>query len=300
MAYFNGRIIPEVEVTISPHDRGFILGDAAYEVSRTYQHKPFHLDWHLTRLYESLSYLRLDPLLPIKEMYDRTLDVLEENLIHVQPGDDVSLTHRVTRGRHMGPFKAEGFRFPTVLITCRLVNFAPFAPLYRHGVELQTPSLRVPTSGGIDPRVKTHSRLQFALGAIEVASSEKTVLPLFSDTVGHVTESSSSNVFFVHGQELFTPPDPAVLGGITRRIILDISARKGLSPSVRPVSIDELSSITEAFITATSFGILPVRQLNARPLSPVPGPVTERLTKSFSHLVGLDIVRQAEEHAREA
>jgi branched-chain amino acid aminotransferase len=180
------------------------------------------------------------------------------------------------------------------MITCRPVRFRPFARFYAEGVELQTPPISVPVQGGIDPRIKTHSRLLFALGAVAVAEPDRSVLPLFTDVEGHITETSSTNVFFVRGTQVLTPPDASVLGGITRRVVLDLAAAQGLQPSARHVRLNELDQFDEAFITATSFAILPVRRINAKHFAPIPGPVTTQLTAAFSSLVGLDIPQQAQ------
>ncbi len=292
-AYWNGKFVPDTEICISPSDRGFILGDAVYEVARTYRHVPFHPDWHLNRLYDSLHYIRLEPLIKKSEMRDLTEEVLRRNLVHVAPDDDVILTQRVTRGPHRGPFAVVPLGPPTVLITCRPLHFAPFARLYAEGVELETPPYKLPALGGIDPRVKTHSRLLSALGAVAVAVPGRPVLPLFTDVDDRVRESTSANVFFVKDSEVLTPPDEMVLGGITRRVVLDLARQLDLRVSARPIELQELGAVDEAFIAATSFAILPVRRINTFHLRSVPGPVTARLIAAFSELVGIDIVEQA-------
>src|SRR5574341_2610664 len=104
IAYWNGRYVPDSEIRISPWDRGFILADAAYEVTRTFRHVPFHLDWHLDRLYNSLAHLSLDPGLSRSEMEQVTLQVLERNRAQLGPNDDVAITHRVTPGEFAGHF----------------------------------------------------------------------------------------------------------------------------------------------------------------------------------------------------
>ena len=79
IAYWNGRFVPDGEITIAPTDRGFILGDAAFEAARTYRHRPFHLDWHFDRLFTSLEYLRLDPGLSRARFEELTQVVLDRN-----------------------------------------------------------------------------------------------------------------------------------------------------------------------------------------------------------------------------
>ncbi|MDQ7858920.1 MAG: aminotransferase class IV [Armatimonadota bacterium] len=298
VCYWNGWFVPEDEVRISPGDRGFVLGDAAYEVTRTYRHIPFHLDWHLDRLFATLGYLRLDPGLSRERLEALTLEVLERNRAHLGPDDDVTLTHRITRGPSGSPFGGPPPGPPTVLVTCRMVQFEAFARLYDEGIELQTPGVRLPAAGGPDPRAKTQSRLLFALGEVEVKRPDRVVLPLFLDTNGHVTETAYTNVFFVAGGQLVVPPDDVALEGITRRVVIALAAAQGLDVVRRPVTLADTEACEEAFVTSTSPGILPACRLNGRALAPVPGPFTHRLIAAFSAHVGMDVVGQGRAHAR--
>jgi branched-subunit amino acid aminotransferase/4-amino-4-deoxychorismate lyase len=106
-------------------------------------------------------------------------------------------------------------------------------------------------------------------------------------------------VFFVFGETLATANDEAVLGGITRKVVQRLAEGLGVEVQRRPIHQDELVEASEAFVTATSIGILPVRRLRGRDLR-LPGPVTQRLTAAFSQHVGLNIVEQARGHLREA
>ncbi len=297
IAYWNGRFLPGDEVRISPSDRGFVLGDAVYEITRTYRHVPFHLDWHLDRLFAGLRYIELDPLLTRSEVEALTLEVLERNRARLRPDDDVTLTQRITRGPNVPLYGGPPPGPPTVLITCRPINFLLFAHLYGEGVELVVPSVRLAAKGGIDPRVKMQSRLAMALASVQVGRPGGHVLPLMVDVDGCIAETSSTNVFVSIRQDLVTPPDEAALGGITRRVIIDLAAKAGLNVIRRPLHRSELIHASEALVTGTGTGPLPVRALDGRALSPVPGPITSLLTKAFSDYVGVDIVSQGRAHA---
>jgi branched-chain amino acid aminotransferase len=291
--YCNGQFLPADKVTISTADMGFTLGDAAFEATRTYAHVPFHLDWHLDRLYSTLAYLRIDPGMSQSEMNAVTLEVLARNLKNVPAERDVNLTHRITRGPSAGVFSGPPPGPPTVLITCRLTADPRFAHLYAKGGMLRIPTFKVPAAGGIDPRIKTQSRLLFSMGALEVGDPEGETLPLFTDTDGYFTESSGSNAFFVSKGVLITPPDEVALGGISRRVVLMVAPEKGVKVERRPVHVRELNTMEEVFVTSTGPGILPIRSVDGHTLSPVPGPVTRKLTEGFSAHAGVDIVERA-------
>jgi branched-chain amino acid aminotransferase len=297
ITYWNGRFHPDDEVRISPSDRGFVLGDAVYEITRTYRHVPFHLDWHLDRLFAGLAYVSLDPLLTRNEIERLTLETLGRNRGRLGPDDDVLLTHRITRGPNPPLFGGPPAGPPTVMIMCRPIAFRLFAHLYTEGVALAAPSVRLPARGGIDPRVKMQSRLAMALASVQVAQAKGHVLPLMTDTEGYVTETSNTNVFAAVGDKLVTPPDGSALEGITLRVIMHLAGREGLTIVRRPLHVAELTRASEVLVTGTGSGILPVRSVDGRRLSPLPGPITAKLTRAFSDYVGVDIVGQARARA---
>src|SRR3990172_9117363 len=88
VAYFNGRIVPESEVLIPFRDRGFIMGDAAFDTARTFRHRTFRLKEHVERLYRSLRYLAIDPGLAPAEMTRITEDVVARNLHLIDSAED--------------------------------------------------------------------------------------------------------------------------------------------------------------------------------------------------------------------
>src|ERR1700733_15435484 len=58
-ANLHGKIMPVEEVTISPLDRGFLFGDAVYEVLRVYHGKPWLEQEHFDRLARSLAEIHI-------------------------------------------------------------------------------------------------------------------------------------------------------------------------------------------------------------------------------------------------
>ena len=57
--YFNGKILPENKVQISPFDAGFLRAYGVFEVLRTYNLKPVELDKHLERLLINAKILKI-------------------------------------------------------------------------------------------------------------------------------------------------------------------------------------------------------------------------------------------------
>ena len=59
LANLNGKAMPLSEVRVSALDRGFLFGDAVYEVLRVYQGRPWLADEHFARLERSLAAVRI-------------------------------------------------------------------------------------------------------------------------------------------------------------------------------------------------------------------------------------------------
>src|SRR5947208_486334 len=59
IANINGETMPLSEAKISALDRGFLFGDAIYEVLRVYRGKPWPRDEHMARLVRSLEAIRI-------------------------------------------------------------------------------------------------------------------------------------------------------------------------------------------------------------------------------------------------
>jgi len=139
IVYLNGEYVEESQAKLSIFDRGFLFGDAAYDIGRTFDHKPYRWQEHIDRLFRSLKYVQIDPGLTPQEVYHITEEVLHRNLQILQPNDDFQIMWRVSRG--------EGMRWaeitrPTVLIHCQKIAFAAFARKYVDGSNLIIASTR--------------------------------------------------------------------------------------------------------------------------------------------------------------
>ena len=75
VAYFNGEIVPESQARVSIRDAGFLLGDAVFDTTRTFGGRIFKLEEHLDRLFNSLTYMRIDPGMSKEHMAGLTMEV---------------------------------------------------------------------------------------------------------------------------------------------------------------------------------------------------------------------------------
>ena len=128
VAYFNGRIVPEREVVLPFRDRGFKYGDAAFDMTRTFNGRPFKLKEHVDRLYRSLRYLRIDPGLAPAEMVAASEAVLERNRHFLTPETDYWVGQRVSRGVNAVGDEGWDYTGPTVITFLSGGNMNVYSP----------------------------------------------------------------------------------------------------------------------------------------------------------------------------
>jgi para-aminobenzoate synthetase / 4-amino-4-deoxychorismate lyase len=101
---------------------------------------------------------------------------------------------------------------------------------------------------------------------------------LIEDTDGHVLETDRASVFAVLNGAVCTPPaDGRLLPGVTRTAVLRLAAAAGLRPQTASFTRCDLTRASEAFVTNSVHGVLPVRSVDGVLLPAAPGPVTARL-----------------------
>jgi branched-chain amino acid aminotransferase len=97
------------------------------------------------------------------------------------------------------------------------------------------------------------------------------------DTQGFIAEGGTESLFLVRDGSLLTPSLGTVLHSITRKSLLEIAETMGIKTFVGRLGPELLDEADEIFFSGTSTKLLPVRQVEARILSGVPGPVTQSI-----------------------
>lgn len=297
VAYFNGRIIPEREVVLPFRDRGFKYGDAAFDMTRTFNGRPFKLKEHVERFYRSLRYLRIDPGLAPAEMVAISEEVLDRNRHFLTPDTDYWLGQRVSRGVDAVGDEGWDHTGPNVIVECIPLPLKARARLFRDGIDIVVPSTRRVPPDSLSPRAKTHNYLNLVIADLEAKAQDKEAWSVLLDTQGHLAEGIGSNIFVVRDGEVMTPHARWVLPGVSRQTIIDLCGEAGIACREADLDLYDAATADEFFMTSTSLCICPVRSIGGRALpTPLPGPVTRRLIAAYMESVGCDFVAQYLKH----
>lgn len=302
VVYFNGQFLPAAEARVSIYDSALVMGDMAYEVTRTCRGRPFRLRDHIERLFHTLRVLHIDPGLDGGQFEQVTLETLRRNAA-TEPDDmDWNIIHNVSRGpaaAFSDAFSPEERR-PTVLISCRplAVKLAALAPLYDRGVDLLVPEQRSLPGDLLDASLKTRSRLHYQLANLQAEARTPGAWAVLLDPDGYLTECTSGNLFLVRDGRLLTPAARNLLPGITRGVVFELAERLGISAGEADLTVADAQAADELFVTSTTIGILHARMWEGRPIgNGGAGPMTHRLRRELTHDVGLDFVEQARHYA---
>ena len=297
VVYLNGAMVPESRAVISVFDRSVQYGDAVYDAARTFAHRPFKMREHIDRLYRSCSYTRMPLRLGADEMEKQTREVLEHNLALLGPDDEAMIWWSVTRGVSSVSRLIGESTEATVIIYTFPVPFGAFAKWVTRGARVVTPATRRTPPQCLDPRAKVSNRMNHILADMEAKGADPEAYSLMLDISGNIAENSTGNFFFVRDGTICTSGAGNALEGVTRATIFELAHAAGIPVAAGDFPLFDVYLAEEAFLTATSYSILPVSCVNGKSLGPgAPGPITQRLIKGWSELVGIDIVGQALGH----
>ena len=277
--FLNGSFLPFDEAKISVMDRGFLFADGIYEVAAVLDGQLVDNEAHLARLDRSLGEIRIAN--PYSAAEWRRL---EEELVRRNNLTEGLVYMEVTRGAAERDF---GFpaadTAPTVVMFTQPKNIR-HSPTAEAGIAVITiPDLRWKRRD-----IKSVGLLGQVLA--KQAAVEAGVGDAWMVEDGFVTEASSSTAFIVtaDGRMITRPLSNAILPGITRVAVLKLAREAGLTVEERLFSVEEAHAATEAFNTSASSIVLPIVQIDGKPVGTgKPGPLAKRLRALYFELVDL-------------
>ncbi|MEO6022071.1 MAG: D-amino acid aminotransferase [Burkholderiales bacterium] len=271
ICFLNGEFLPLSQAKISVLDRGFIFGDAVYEVIPVYRRKPFRIANHLQRLQHSLSAIRINNPYHADAWSQLIVDLIARNAT-----DDQSLYIQVTRGAAKRDFGLPQGLTPTVFMTSNPLS-TPSQEQIQNGVRAVT----LTDIRWLRNNIKSTSLLAANMLrqlAMDAGGAECVLL-----RDGYLTEGSSSNIFVVKGETLLAPPkDHLILPGITYEVVLELAVEQSVTTKVREIHELEVKSADELLLTSSTREVLAITQLDGKAIGHgKPGPVFRRLHRAF-------------------
>jgi branched-chain amino acid aminotransferase len=296
LVYLNNQFVLASQARIAIFDAGIVMGATVTEQTRTFHKRPWRLDDHLRRLFRSLQSTRMDIGISKEQLAAISHELIDHNARPLEDTGELGLIHFVTAGEHpiySGMSARPARTTPTVCVHTYPLPFALWAKKMLTGAHLVTPTIRHVPPQCYDPQVKYRSRMHFYLADLEARQVDPEASALLLDLAGNVTETSTANSLIVERGQIVSPTTANILPGISRAMVIELAGKLGISFEERDLHVDDVMNADEAFLTSTTFCLMPVTKLNGAPIGTgKPGAMTKRLQQAWSAEVGLDIEAQ--------
>jgi branched-chain amino acid aminotransferase len=278
--YIGGKYYDKADAKISVYDHGLLYGDGVFEGIRAYSGKVFRLEAHVGRLYDSAVAINLKIPMSREAMAQAIVDTVKLNGF-----TDAYIRVIVTRGAGSLGLDPRKTTDPQVIIIADSIQLYP-PELYEHGLKIVTAGTIRNHPSALNPRIKSLNYLNNILAKMEGINAG-CLEALMLNAQGEVAECTGDNIFAVRKGELHTPPVHAgILEGITRDAVIELARGAGIRVFERTMDRHDLFTADECFLTGTAAEVIPVVDLDGRPIGDgKPGPVTKELLRRFHLLV---------------
>lgn len=278
----NGRLHAAREPSIAPLNRGFLYGDAVYEVWRTYHGVLFAWSEHWERLQNSARALGLDLPLAAEKLRDEIRRTAGEFLARGGARGELYARLQVTRGGGpigLDPALADR---PDYVILVR-PNPGSLPRETREGLKLSfARELHRNDTRTLPPAWKTGNYLNNLL-CLREARSRGADDVVMTNLAGEITEASVSNVHFVRDGTVLTPRLACgLLPGVTRRLMIErIAPAAGVPVRETVLKPADLPGMQECFLTSTTKDFTPVAAIDEHRFRIGPDTVAMKLKAAF-------------------
>lgn len=279
----NGTLHSADTPSLSPLNRGFLYGDAIYEVWRSYDGVLFGWEEHWARLENSARALHLDLPISSEQMLAEIKRTCAAYRRESNFTGDLYVRLQVFRGGGpigLDPALADAAGFCLLVQPCPKLSEAQ---LEKGQTLAIAASLRRNPPDALNPAWKTGNYLNNLLCLREAkarGADEVVILNL----AGEVAEAAVCNLGFIRDNTLITPSlSTGILAGITRALLLKtVAPMAGIRTEEAAILPEDLASMDEAFLLSTTKDLQPVGRIDTHFYKTGPATITRRIKAAFA------------------
>ena len=274
LIWFDGKLIPTSDATVSVLSHGLHYASAVFEGERAYAGAIFKCTEHSERLKRSANILDFEIPHSAAEIDAAKRLIVEKN----------GMANCYVRAIAWRGSEALGVTAMANKIHLAIANWewpSYFDPAQRlKGIRLDLADYRRP-----DP--KTAPVLAKAAGLYAICTISKHTAErkgyadaMMLDWQGRVAECTGANIFFIKDGKIHTPIADCFLAGITRATALGLAKKRGIEVIERRIMPEELSGFAECFITGTAAEVTAVSEIAQWKFTP--GTITKQLMDDYT------------------
>ncbi len=276
--WYNGQIVDWKDAKLHVLTHGLHYGSSIYEGVRIYNYKPFKLKEHMERLKHSANCLGFELPYGVNELCEKFLEQIALNDIANGYGRPAAW-----RGSETMLIGGEGTKINVILAVWKSFENKR-NELRENGIRLCISKWRKPNADSSPYSAKCAGVYTLCTIAKNEAVGNGFDDALLLDSRGFITEGTTSNVFFIYGNELHTPTADCFLNGITRQTFIHIAKEKNIKVVERHISLDEAKKADSAFLTGTAIETNPIKSIDDKEYS-LSNEIYKLLSNEYSKLV---------------
>jgi branched-chain amino acid aminotransferase len=268
--FHNDRIVPIEKVRLSPGQAGLLSGWGLFTTLRIFEGEAFAFERHWRRLEKDAARTRVP--LPFEAVKVR---------LHLRNLIRANGVREGTARIYVLYNKVGFWQSDEALPDVDLLLYTAGLPAYREPARL---ALREHGRHAASPLagVKVTSWLNNVWNLAEAQQRGFDEVVLLNER-GEVAECTAANIFCARGSNVVTPRlSSGCLEGVTRAILLEIGPDAGVPIAEQTLRPEDLFTADEVFISSTNRSLLGVGEIEGRPISSAPGPITQRLERAFA------------------
>ena len=243
--YLNGSFLQRSKSQISIMDRGFLFGDGVYELIPVFNKKVFLLDEHLKRLKNSLNLIQMNEI--------KGLDKIINTLIKKNIKNTFFIYLHITRGvqssrNHIYSENIDS----TILLMCE--DYPAFSEnLIKKGFQATIQD----DFRWMKSNIKSISLLGNVLLKNHASSNGCYETLLVRNK--RLTEGSTSNVFIVKDEIIYTPKlSNELLPGVTRGLLIKLLNQNSLKVIESDIYESDLINADEVWCSSSTNAVVPI------------------------------------------
>jgi branched-chain amino acid aminotransferase len=271
--WLDGKLVPWRDATLHVLSHALHYASAFFEGERAYGGEIFKLTEHSERLASGARTMDFEIPFTVAEIDQACRDVIKANKLV-----DCYVRPIAWRGSEQMGVSAQLAKIHLAVAAWDWGSY--FDPKERlRGIRITHAQYRRP-----DPATapaKTKAAGLYMICTLEKHRAERAGYAdaLMLDWRGRVAECTGANIFFIRDGVLHTPTPDCFLDGITRRTVIGLAKKRGMTVNERVILPEELASFSECFIVGTAAEVTPVREIGEHHYQP--GRICETLLTDY-------------------
>lgn len=275
--WFDGAMVPWRDAKVHFLTHALHYGSGVFEGVRAYGGKIFKLTEHSQRLLDGCKMMDMKIGYTLDQINQACIDVIKANNI-----SDGYLRPLAWRGAEQMGVTAQHAKIHFAVAAWEWPSYFP-PEMREKGINLVTSRWRRPAPDNAPVHAKANGLYMICTLSKHEAENAGYHDALMLDYRGQVAELTGANFFMVVNGEIHTPAADCFLNGITRRTVIDLARKAGITVHERAILPAELASAQECFATGTAAEVTAIGSIDGHRYEV--GPVVRRLRDDYEKLV---------------